>query len=317
MVSNLARNNVIPPISVDYTESVLEGKKIGIIQVPKGKDRPYQDSSGRFYIRVDSTNRIASLNELMCLFQQSSFYHFDLTQIEQAHFGHLNQTVLEQYFQSYDVSITEMDLDEKIHLLQNTDILSEEGNATVAGLLVFGINPQRNLQNALISFAHYRGNQVTDELIDKKNIDGSLPNQIETALQVIKNNILSPSTVCGSKRKEGQHYPDKVFRELNVNACVHRNYSITGSRIRILMFDERIEVISPGKLPNTVMVEKLKAGVSYAVNPVIVKFMENLRYIDKLGRGLPLVCQSAQKLGKEVLFEEIGEEFKVTLFWDT
>ena len=82
------------------------------------------------------------------------------------------------------------------------------------------------------------------------------------------------------------------------------------------MFEDRIEVISPGKLPNTVTVEKLKAGVSYAVNPVIVKFMENLRYIDKLGRGLPLVYQAAQKLGKEVLFEEIGEEFKVTLFWD-
>ena len=75
-------------------------------------------------------------------------------------------------------------------------------------------------------------------------------------------------------------------------------------------------MISPGKLPNTVTVKKLKAGVSYAVNPVIVKFMENLRYIDKLGRGLPLVCQAAQKRGKEVLFEEIGEEFKVTLFWD-
>ena len=65
------------------------------------------------------------------------------------------------------------------------------------------------------------------------------------------------------------------------------------------MFEDRIEVISPGKLPNTVTVEKLKAGVSYAVNPVILKFMENLRYIDKLGRGIPLVCKAAQKRGKE------------------
>ena len=101
-----------------------------------------------------------------------------------------------------------------------------------------------------------------------------------------------------------------------VNACVHRNYSITGSRIRTLIFNERIEMISPRKLPNTVTVEKLRVGVSYAANPVIVKFMENLRYIDKLGCGLPLVCQAAQKLGKEVLFEEIGEGFKVTLFWN-
>ena len=99
-VSNLSRNNVIPPINVDYAESVLEGKKIGIIRVQNGKDRPYQDSSGRFYVRVGSTNRIASLNELMRLFQQSGFYHFDLTQIEQAHFRQLNQTALDKYFQS-------------------------------------------------------------------------------------------------------------------------------------------------------------------------------------------------------------------------
>jgi ATP-dependent DNA helicase RecG len=68
-------------------------------------------------------------------------------------------------------------------------------------------------------------------------------------------------------------------------------------------------------LPNTVTVEKLKAGVSYAVNPVIVKFMENLNYIDKLGRGLPMVYQEAKKNNKEVVFEEMGEEFKVILYF--
>jgi ATP-dependent DNA helicase RecG len=67
-------------------------------------------------------------------------------------------------------------------------------------------------------------------------------------------------------------------------------------------------------LPNTVTIDKLKAGVSYAVNPVIVKFMENMRYIDKLGRGLPMVYQEAKKIDKEVVFEEIGEEFKVRLY---
>jgi ATP-dependent DNA helicase RecG len=67
-------------------------------------------------------------------------------------------------------------------------------------------------------------------------------------------------------------------------------------------------------LPNSVSIEKLKAGVSYAVNPVIVKFMENLGYIDKLGRSLPMVWMEAQKLGKELIFEEIGEEFKLSLY---
>ena len=112
---------------------------------------------------------------------------------------------------------------------------------------------------------------------------------------------------------ESTRYPDKVFRELLVNACVHRNYAIHGSRIRILQFDDQIEFISPGRLPNTVTIEKLKNGVSYAVNPVIVKFMENLRYIDKLSRGIPMVCHEAGRLGFEPVFQETGEEFQVIL----
>jgi ATP-dependent DNA helicase RecG len=79
------------------------------------------------------------------------------------------------------------------------------------------------------------------------------------------------------------------------------------------MFDNRIEFISSGKLPNTMTIEKLPYDVSYSVNPIIVKFMENLRYIDKLGRGLPMVFKTAQQNGKTLKFEEIGEEFKVTL----
>ena len=251
----------------------------------------------------------------MRFFQQSGFYHYDGTEVERSSQSSLNQTALDHYFQSYDVSYLELEPEERISLLKNTDILSENESATIAGLLVFGINPQRFLLNASISFAHYLGNELSEDLIDKKNIEGTLPDQVNAALQVIKNNILTPSSIVGLKREDRSPYPDKVFRELIVNACVHRNYSILGSRIRIFMFNNRIEFISPGKLPNTVTTDKLKSGVSYAVNPIIVKFMENLKYIDKLGRGLPMVYREAVKQGKDVIFEEIGEEFKVSLFF--
>ncbi len=88
---------------------------------------------------------------------------------------------------------------------------------------------------------------------------------------------------------------------------------ITGSPIRIQMFVDRIEFISPGRLPNSVNIAKLPMGVSYAVNPIIVKFMENMRYMDRLGRGLPMVWQTARKNQREIRFEEIGEEFQVIL----
>ena len=146
--------------------------------------------------------------------------------------------------------------EEQEALFQNTDILTDEGLVSIAGLLLFGIQPQKRLHNASISFAHYGGLFPDSELIDLQVIEGTLDYQVDTALAVIRHNLLQPSTIeKGQRVPLAVTYPEKVYRELLVNACVH--------------------------------LEKLKRGVSYAVNPVILKFMENLRYIDKLGRGLP------------------------------
>ncbi len=250
--------------------------------------------------------------ELMRLFQQSGVFHYDAIALENTDIKQLNLTKIAQYFDNYQVDFSNEEQPEI--LLKNTDILAENYQVTIAGLLIFGINPQKWLPSACISFAHFAGDDISEELIDNQVISGTLDYQIDTALAIIKNNTLSPSMINGTRTETQKfNYPDKVFRELLVNACVHRNYAISGSRIRIFMFDNRIEFMSPGKLPNTVTIEKLGYGVSYSINPVIVKFMENLRYIDKLGRGLPMVCKIAKDNGKTVKFEEIGEEFKVTL----
>lgn len=311
---NIARNNIIPATNISYQEAVLEGKKIAIIHVEKGKDRPYQTLKGKYLVRIGSTNRQASQNELMRLFQEAGFFHYDLNPVENTSLKDLDLTKIDNYFSPYSIDFVKEEQKQQISLLQNTDILTSENKLTVTGLLVFGINPQRYLHNASISFAHFAGNQISDKLIDKQIIDGTLANQIDRAFAIIKNNIQKNSIIKNSKRQDtNSTYGDIVFRELITNACVHRNYSILGSAIRIFMFDNRIEFISPGRLPNTVTIEKLKAGVSFSINPVIVKFMENMRYIDKIGRGLPMVYNEAIKNNKKIEFKEIGEEFKVIL----
>ena len=199
-------------------------------------------------------------------------------------------------------------------LLINTDILTEAGEPTVGGLLMFGINPSRYLPQAAIMFAHFDGCDMDGELIDRQEIIGTLPRQVDTAVAVIKNNLRRPSTIEGTLRKDTSALPpDKVFREVVVNACTHRNYAIAGSRVRLLMFDDRLECISPGRLPNTVTVAKLRSGVSYASNPVLLKFMDNLRYIDRLGRGFPMIYREMERLGKEISVAELGEELRVVL----
>lgn len=314
-ITNIARNNVIPAIELAIEQiDYIHQKTIYKIEVPKGKDKPYQTLQHQFLIRIGSTNRTATLAELMRLFQYSGMFHYDRLGVERTSIRDINLNKVDQYFENYQIDFLQEENHQRI--LINTDILEESGQATVAGLLIFGINPQRYLVNSCISFAHFAGSDITEELIDKQMITGTLDFQVNTTLAVIKNNLLHPSIIQGSQTVDTQFiYPDKVFRELLVNACVHRNYAISGSRIRVLMYDDRIEFISPGRLPNTVSIEKLKLGVSYALNPVIVKFMENLRYIDQLGRGLPMVYRTATEHNREVIFEELGEEFRVVLLF--
>lgn len=311
-VANISRNNINPPLIVDYSQVSVDGNIVGIIDVAKGKDKPYQTNKNQFLVRVGSTSRVASQAELMRLFQQAGVFHYDLTSVLRTTIKDLDLNKIASYFQRYDIDLAEED--DLIKLLQNTDVLSEDGFVTVAGLLIFGLQPQRYLPNSSISYAHFTGVETGSELLDRKNIEGTLDSQIENTLTVIKNNFRERSIIKGAKREIlNQVFSDKVLRELLVNGVVHRNYAISGSRIRILHFTDRLEFISPGRLPNTVTIEKLKNGVSYAVNPVILKFMENLRFMDKLGRGIPMVIQELKKMGLSPSFAEIGEEFRVTL----
>lgn len=311
-VTNICRQNIIPPIQVVMQIEKENNLEVLHIEVPKGKDKPYQTNKNQYLVRVGSTNRIASHQELLRLFQQAGVFHFDATGVQKTTIADLNWSKLDKFFDQYGVDFSKES--DKERLLINTDLMTSEGEVTVAGLLVFGINPQKYLFNASISYAHFQGNGLDDTLLDKQVIEGTLDYQIDTCLAVIKNNIKHPSVIQGGKTVDSHfQYPDKVFREIIVNACLHRNYAISGSRIRVFLFEDRLEVRSPGRLPNTVTVEKMRNGVSYASNPVLLKFMENLRYIDKLGRGVPMVYQTALKNNKSLNLEEEGEEFVLTL----
>lgn len=311
-VVNIARQNVTPALEVQIQKVQVADENVLMVKVPKGKGKPYQNQQQRFLVRVGSTNRTATQQELLRLFQQSGAFHFDANAVENTSIKSLKLFALDSYFNRYDVDF--QNDDDKEQLLKQADVLSESGEATVAGLMVFGINPQKSLPSASMSFARFSGLEIEGDLLDKQVIEGDLPQQIDNMLRVIKSHTQEPSRIEGAKAVSTvKHYPDKVFRELLVNAAVHRNYSISGSRIRILMFADRLEVISPGNMHNSVTIEKLPVGVSYAPNPVLLKFMENLRNVDKLGRGLPMVCQEAKRLGVKVDFEEVGVEFKVTL----
>lgn len=312
-VMNICRTAVIPPLTPLYEEVEVGGQKVARLVIAKGVDRPYYTTKNRYLVRVGSTKRVASREELIRLFQASGFFHYDLVPLNQATGADLDLSAVGEYFSRYRISFAGESEDEKMRLLAASDITDGQGRPTVGGLLVFGISPERFLPQAGIAFAHFKGREMGSDLVDKKSFGGSLPRQVDNALAAIKANIVTGSTISNAKREESPHYPDKVFRELLVNAVVHRNYSISGSQIRVLLYQDRIEFISPGRLPNTVSIEKLSVGTSFARNPLLVRLMENLGYVDRLGRGLPMVCQEADRLGRKLHFQESGEEFRVVL----
>ena len=312
-VANISRNNINPPVSLQYETVVICSKTIGLIKVPKGKDKPYQTQQGRFYVRVGSTNRLASQIELMRLFQQAGYFHYDSLECPGVESNALDRSLIDKYFNEFAISFSSAEEEEKLDLMRGSEMISENNIPTLAGLLVFGVAPQANLPQVGIHFAHFGCADITGHLIDKQEMVGPLPRQIDNAMATISSNLPRASDIQGTKRVERAAYPATVFRELLVNACVHRNWAIEGSQIRVFLFSDRLEFRSPGRLPNTVSVEKLAKGVSAIRNPVIMRFLSNLRYMDRLGRGLPMVCKAAKDLGKNVFFEEVGEEFRVTL----
>lgn len=312
-IMSIARTSVVPAVIPHVEILPYEERSIVLVTITKGIQKPYQTVDGKFLIRVGSTNRTASHGELMRLFQQSGVFHYDLIGVPQTGIKDLNLAEIDNYFMRYNVAFSEESEQERVRLLKNTDVLTEEGTCTIAGLLLFGIHPQRRLFNCSISVAMFAGIEISEEMADLKNIEGTLPMQVDTASALIQSLLPVANSLVGNKRVDSPEYSATLFRELLVNAVVHRNYALEGSRIRIFLFTDRIEIRSPGRLPNTVTTEKIRAGVSYAVNPVIMKFMENLRYIDKLGRGIPMVCSEVARLNRTVTFEEIGEEFVVTL----
>jgi ATP-dependent DNA helicase RecG len=297
----------------------IEGKSIAAITIHKGLSKPYYTTDHKYYIRVGTTKRIASREELLRLFEANGALHFDISPVEYTSIKDLSIDVIRNYFIKYNAfDLYEENKETTERILINADIMKEvNGKAfcTVGGLLIFGREPETRLPQNGISFAHFNGIEITNELIDKKVLVGRIQDIAEQTMVVLKNNMKSPSVINGIKREEQEEYPILVLREAIVNTLVHRNYSISGSKIRIFMFDDRIEFRSPGRLPNTVTVDKMKIGISYARNPFLVKYMENLRYIDQLGRGIPMILKTMKEAGaKQPLLQESGEEFILTIY---
>lgn len=242
---------------------------------------------------------------------------FDISPVANTDSSYIDKHVVDHYYRSYyNTAFIDLPDDEQHSLLRNTDILVRHDNEwvmSVGGLLMFGKQPQRRLPQSSIMFAVFKGERITDDLADKKEITGTLPELIDKTLGLLQLYLPVSSTIEGAKRKEVVHAPPKVLRESIVNAVMHRDYSISHKKIQIHIYSNRVEITSPGGLPNTLTLEKIRYGNSALRNVFLVKFLDNLRYFDGLGRGIPMMLEAMQE---RIQLESIGELFRVTLYFD-
>lgn len=307
-VAELCRRKIAPPIvpHMTWVREFEPGKDILAVRVPVGPDKPYarfHNDRRTYFIRVGSTSQEAIQDELERLFQASGRIQYGLKPVPGSSFTDLDLRRLEDYFrQVLKVKCPEAeDVNEWEQILGNIELLTTVDDlamVTVDGMLLFGKNPKRFLPQSGIRAIAYNGIVPDYAARADRELRGPLTplhardetileaGLVEQGLDFVRRNTELASHLEGGVRVDRPDYPEDVLREVIVNALVHRDYSIAGTDITLAIFADRLEVTSPGRLPNTATVEALKTGFRYARNQTLVNIMRDYRYVDFRGMGI-------------------------------
>jgi len=311
LISNSATNNIRNPINVETEIISVDDKNVLVIYVRKGIDKPYMDNEGIVWVKNGSDKRrVTSREELRRMFQSSDFISSDEIPIEGTSINDIDNRILaEFYVKEYNEDLSTLDIP-KINYLQNSN-LAKDGKLNLAGLLLFGKDPQIFKPEFIIKAITFVGNEDTgSEYRDSEDIKGFLMNQYESSISFVKRNL--------RRTQNGQNFnsvgeieiPELVFQEVLVNSLIHRNYFIASS-IRLFIFDNRIEIISPGSLPNSLTIENIKNGISIVRNPILVSFGTKLLPYKGIGTGIRRAIRSYPNI--EFNNDTENNQFKVVI----
>ena len=184
---------------------------------------------------------------------------------------------------------------------------------TVGSIILFGTDRERLFPDAWIQAGRFRGDTRTD-ILDSREIRDYPPLAIERVTEFVQKHAMHSFHIEGVRREERWSIPLEAVREAVVNAVVHADYSQRGAPIRVLLFDDRLEVENPGLLPFGLTVEDIKQGVSRLRNRVIGRVLKELGFIEQWGSGIGRMTDACRSHGlAPPEFEEIGTHFRVTI----
>ncbi|MBM4084754.1 MAG: hypothetical protein FJ272_08195 [Planctomycetes bacterium] len=313
-VSQACQDRIRPALSC--VTAKVEFRKVPLIVVEVAAfspDRPHL-VDGLCYIRDANQSRKATREEQIRILQ-SADYHFDEQPVEGAKLEDLDLLAV-QAFLSAEQSTPPPDgeLQRYLRALKALDeALDDSARPTVSGILFFGKEPNRWLPDARISAVRFKGNEMSGEFLDRKEITSRFPDQMNAAIAFLATHVLAPARVEGFDRVE-KGIPAEVLREALVNAMIHRDYRVS-SQVRLFVFDDRVEFINPGVLLNQLTLDNIRTGgISQRRNPVICSLSARLGRRELYGMGIPVMIRMMRERGlPEPDFSEEGSHFRVVL----
>lgn len=312
VIDDLAYQQCEPPITVIQETIYIDKKVILIVNIPKGTQRPYKTSGGHYYIRSSNRCRQASREELLRLFQSGESIYFDETTVHRANFKDIDLDSFEEFLLNYmDIKANESELR---NYLRNLHLINGENKPTAAGILFFGKKPQFFFQSSRVICAYIKGKDLAVAPADKKDITGRIPNILEDTEKFINLYLKEEHIINGFEPEIRREISPAAIREAVVNAVSHKDYTVSAP-IRIIIFEDRLEIRTPGKLPNSVTIDSMKIGGSHILrNPTIYNLLYKMGMVTDLGSGvrriITLVRSHSQK---EVLLQETANEFILTI----
>ena len=337
-VMEAARSHV-QPATIPSWETIRwdDDKVVGVVSLPAdAPDKPYKAKRGSAWvtrIRVGTTTRDATREEEERLYQQSGQLQYELKPVPRApgtDVDTLDLRRLRDYFTRVlaGTAPSDDDVGAWSTLLANLDLATASigrRTATIGGVLLFGKNPKRWLPQSGIRAICYPGAQpdyatradqdLRGPLAPLRARDGLLvePGLVDQAWDFVRRNTTPTAWLEGPRRVDRWEYPEEVVREAMANALIHRDYSIAGTDVMLVIYSNRLEIVSPGRLPNTVTPEGMKLGARYARNQLLVNVMRDYGYVDARGMGVRNKIIPGMKAHNGTEPDLIEEEYRFTV----
>ena len=313
-ISNIIHDKCTPTILPEIEFLEFENEQLLVLKIYKGSNPPYylkqKDSTNSTFIRVGSSNRLANIEIIEDLKRQKQGVSFDGLPVFNTDVVTLKWSSFANHFEEKTGDTIDAATLNKLQLVQ-----TEQGKTLASNALV--LLSDDNLRNKLfpnakIECARFKGT-VPGDFIDQKTIDEPPSLQAAEAYKFVLRHISQGADYEGVYRKDRWEYPIIAIRELIRNAVIHRDYSLKGKDIKVAIFDDKIEITSPGKLLPTVDFNEMEAGQSDVRNKVLAPVFKKLGIIEKWGNGLQLIADEL-KLYPEIdlKWSEPGMAFRVS-----